>query len=193
MKIIVKTIIISIALVLITTNINANSNKNELNFEYGQFTIPQGAYIFGGILGAAFSLGHFSFENTVVTGSFNFGYNRNVNDWFGYGGLTSFEYITSDTYSVDNEGNKKPNGKFNMGVITLMPTTHFFWFRHPHFGMYSKLGAGIGLVFNDETSVIPAFQLSPVCMEFGGNKYKGIFELGVGTQGIAILGIKRIF
>lgn len=127
MKIIVKTIIISIALVLITTNINANSNKNELNFEYGQFTIPQGAYLFGGVLGVAFSLGHFSFENTVVTGSFNFGYNRNVTDWFGYGG------------------------------------------------------------------VIPAFQLSPVCMEFGGDKYKGIFEIGVGTQGIAILGIKQIF
>ena len=128
-----------------------------------------------------------------MTGSFNFEYNRNVNNWFGYGGLTSFEYITSDTYSVDSDGNKTPNGTFNMGVVTLMPTTHFFWFRHPHFGMYSKLGAGVGLVFNDETSVIPALQLSPVCMEFGGDKYKGIFELGVGTQGIATLGIKRMF
>ena len=191
MKIIFKVIILT--LILISVNINCYSQKNEFSFEYSQFTIPQGAYLFGGVLGVAFSLGHFSFENTIMTGSFNFEYNRNVNNWFGYGGLTSFEYITSDTYSVDSDGNKTPNDTFNMGVVTLMPTTHFFWFRHPHFGMYSKLGAGVGLVFNDETSVIPALQLSPVCMEFGSDKYKGIFELGVGTQGIATLGIKRMF
>ena len=171
----------------------AQSAKNEISVEYGQGTIPQGAYLFGGVMGIAFTLGNFTFDNTIMTGTLGVEYNRNVNNWFGYGGLATIEYMTSDTYTTDSEGNQVKNGTFNLGAATLMPTTHFFWFRNPHFGMYSKIGAGVGLAFGSDLSVFPAFQVSPVCMEFGGDKYKGTFEIGVGTQGIAVLGIKRMF
>ncbi len=191
MKLLTK--LLTAILILTAVNINCYSQKNEISVEYSQFTVPQGAYLFGGVMGIAFTAGHFSFENTVMTGALAVEYNRTVNNWFGYGGLTSIEYMTSDTYSTDSDGNKTKNGVFNLGAFTLMPTTHFTWFRHPHFGMYSKIGAGVGLAFSSETSVFPAFQLSPVCMEFGGDKYKGIFELGFGMQGIATLGVKRMF
>ena len=187
-----KTLLVLAAL-LITINIDAETHKNELIIQYGQFTVPQGIYLFGSVMGMAFSLGHLTMDNTIMTGTLSVEYNRNVNNWFGYGGLTSFEYMTSDTYITDSDGNRTKNGVINLGVFTLMPTAHLFWFRHPRFGMYSKLGAGVGLALNSDTSVLPSFQLSPVCMEFGGEKYKGVFELGFGTQGIAVLGIKRFF
>ena len=171
----------------------AQPPKNEISVEYGQFTIPQGAYLIGGVFGVMFSLGHFSFENTVMTGALAIEYNRNVNDWFGYGGIASVDYITSDTYTINSDGEKVMGDKFNLGAATLMPSTHFFWFRNPHFGMYSKLGAGLGVSFGSDVGFFPAFQLSPVCMEFGGDNVKGLFEIGFGVQGIAAIGIKKCF
>ncbi len=189
----IKIILAIFAMLLVGFNSYAQSSKNEISVEYGQFTLVEGGYLVGGVMGIMFSLGHFNFENTIMPGSLAVEYNRNVNSWFGYGGLASFEYVTSDTYSTDSEGNKTYGDKFNLGAATLMPTTHFFWFRNPTFGMYSKLGVGLGVAFGSDTSLFPAFQVSPVCMEFGGDKVKGLFELGVGIQGIAVLGIKRCF
>lgn len=190
----IKLFFIFLALLLIPFTGNAQPTKNEISVEYGYFTVPQAAYVFGGVFGVIFTLGNFNFDNTIMTGALGVEYNRNINSWFGYGGVATVEYMTSDTFTTDSEGNKTKNGVFKLGATTLMPSTHFFWFRNPHFGMYSKLGAGIGLTFGSEqVDVFPAFQVSPVCMEFGGDTYKGVFELGVGTQGIATLGIKKLF
>ena len=41
--------------------------------------------------------------------------------------------------------------------------------------------------------VILAGQLSPVCMDFGGDATRGYLELGFGMQGIVSLGIKKMF
>ena len=174
-------------------SVNAQPNKNEFYVEYSQFTALEGIYLVGGVMGVALTLGHFDFDNTVMPGSISMGYTRNVNHWFGYGGLVSAEYITSDTFTTDSDGNRVKNGTFNMGLATLMPTAHFTWFRQPHFGMYSKVAAGVGLSFGSDMSVIPAFQVSPVCMEFGNEDFKGVFEVGAGMQGIATLGIKKLF
>lgn len=188
----ILTVILAVILTAGTFNSQAQS-KNEFYVEYSQFTVLEGAYLTGGVMAAAFSLGHFDFGNTIMPGTFAVGYTRNVNSWFGYGGLVSAEYITSDTFTTDENGNRVKNGKFNLGLATLTPTAHFSWFRNPHFGMYSKLAAGIGLTFGSDIGIIPAFQVSPICMEFGGEEFKGVFELGIGTQGIATLGIKKIF
>lgn len=167
--------------------------KNELSVSYGQATVPQFAYMFGGIFGVVFTAGHFEFDNTVMTGTLGVEYNHWVNNWFGYGGAVFAEYMTSDTYSKDSDGNKTKNGKFNLGFASVMPTARFKWFNNPHFGMYSKLGVGLGLAFSDEWQPTLSAQVSPVCMEFGGNSWRGLVELGIGMQGIATVGVKKSF
>ena len=41
------------------------TDKNEFSITYGQITVPQAAYVLGGVFGAMFSLGHFSFESGI--------------------------------------------------------------------------------------------------------------------------------
>ena len=188
-----KKLLLFIISILVAFNATAQPQKNEIALEYGQFTLIEGAYLLGGVFGAVFSLGHFTFDNSIMTGSVAVEYDRNVNNWFSYGGLVSGELITSDAYTVDSEGNKTYNGKYDMGAATLTPIARFHWFRHPHFGMYSKIGAGLGIALSSEPSVFPSFQVSPVCMEFGGGKWKGVSEIGFGIQGIMTLGVKRCF
>ena len=167
--------------------------KNEISVSYGQATVPQFAYMFGGIFGVVFTAGHFEFDNTVMTGTLGVEYNHWANNWFGYGGAVFAEYMTSDAHSKDSDGNKTKNGKFNLGFASVMPTARFRWFNNPHFGMYSKLGVGLGLAFSDEWQPALSAQVSPVCMEFGGNSWRGLVELGVGMQGIATVGVKKSF
>ena len=167
--------------------------KNEISVSYGQFTVPQFAYIFGGIFGVVFTAGHFDFENTIVTGTLGVEYNHWVNKWFGYGGSVFGEYMTSDTYYKDSDGNKTSNGKYNFGFANIMPTVRLRWFNKTHFGMYSKIGAGLGLAFSDGCQPTFSAQISPICMEFGGETFRGFFEAGVGMQGIVTAGVKKSF
>jgi hypothetical protein len=167
--------------------------KNEFSVTYSQFTVPQFAYIFGGILGVAFTAGHFDFENPIMPGCLGVEYNHWVNNWFGYGGSVFGEYMTASTYTKDSEGNKTKNGTYDLGFASIMPTVRFRWFNNPHFGMYSKLGAGLGLAISGDFQPSFSAQISPVCMDFGGDSVRGFLELGVGMQGIASLGIKKMF
>lgn len=178
---------------VIFTNTSAQDYKNDIGFTYSTFTIPQFVYVFGGVLGAAFTLGHFTFDNTIMTGNFGVEYNRWTNNWFGWGASVFGEAMTADAYNVDSDGNRIPNGKYNMSVVSVVPMIRLRWFNHPHFGMYSKLGAGPGLVFSGEASLIPSVQISPVCMEFGGDSWRGLIEIGVGMQGIITAGVKKSF
>ena len=171
----------------------ASEPKNEFGLTYSQFTVPQFAYIFGGILGVAFTAGHFDFENPLMTGCLGVEYNHWVNNWFGYGGSLFGEYMTANTYTKDSDGNKTKNGTYDLGFASIMPTVRFRWFNNPHFGMYSKLGAGLGLAFSDDCEPTFSAQVSPVCMDFGGDSVRGFLELGVGMQGIVSLGVKKMF
>lgn len=193
MKKIITTI--SIALMLLTNAIA--QNKNDIAIEYSQFTVPQGVYLIGGVFGAAFSLGNFSFDNTIFTGALGVEYNRNVNNWFSYGGYIGAEYITSDTYTMKDDVKTYNGGHYNLGFISIMPTCRFKWFTKEKIGMYSKVGVGVGAVFDNgdgiENNIAPTFQLSPICVDFGNSTLRGVCEIGFGMQGIVTLGIKKIW
>ncbi len=190
----IKKLLLCLALVVgLSISSYSQDYKNEISVTYSQFTLPQFAYIFGGVFGIMFTAGHFDFENPIMTGTLGVEYNHWVNNWFGYGGSIFGEYMTSDTYTKDSDGNKTKNGTYNLGFASIMPTARFRWFNNPHFGMYSKIGAGLGLGFSNEVQPTFSAQLSPVCMEFGGESLRGVVELGFGMQGIATIGIKKSF
>ena len=167
--------------------------KNEFSVTYSQFTVPQFGFILGEVFGIMFTAGHVEFENPLMTGALGVEYTHWVNNWFGYGGSVFGEFMTANTITKDSNGNKTKSGSMNMGFASIMPTARFRWFNNPHFGMYSKLGAGLGLAFSDECQPTVSVQPSPVCMDFGGDSVRGFLELGVGMQGIVSLGIKKMF
>ena len=89
-----------------------DKDRNEFSVVYGQFTVPQFAYVMGEVFGVMFSLGHASFENPHMYGAAGIEYVHYTNDWFGFGGTVLCDYMTAKTVSVDKDGNKTPNGDF---------------------------------------------------------------------------------
>ena len=163
--------------------------KNDIAITYSQITLPQTAYVLGGVLGVAFTAGHFAFDNTKFIGAFSASYTRHVNNWFGYGGLMAIDHMTSDTYTM-NDGEKVYNGKYDLTFLSLMPTATFYWFNHPHLSMYSKLGFGLGFVPDD---VGFSAQLSPVGMDVGGETLRARIEMGYGMTGAITVGVSKWF
>lgn len=188
--------VVCIALSVLVTVFSYGQKKNEIILSYSQVTLPQTAYFVAGIFGVAFTAGHFAFENTRPYGALGLEYDRNVNNWFTYGAVGVVDYISSDSYNVDGDGNKTYKGKFSFGYVSLMPLAKFRWFTNPKFGMYSKIAFGAGIVPGGEEENLQvsfAGQLSPVGIQFGGGNVSGILELGYGMQGIVTLGIKKSF
>ena len=175
-----------------------DTDKNEFSITYGQITVPQAAYVLGGVFGAMFSLGHFSFENAHFVGGAGVEYVHYVNDWLGFGGAGLCDYMTATAMNVDSEGKKTPNGKFQLGVVSVMPVVKFAWLNRAHVGLYSKLAAGAGFTFTNQSEDTKdnfafAFQVTPIGMDFGGESFRGFAELGLGMQGLVNVGIRWLF
>ncbi|MBO7467187.1 MAG: hypothetical protein J6T94_05865 [Bacteroidaceae bacterium] len=171
--------------------------KNEINVTYGQFTAPQMLYVLGEVFGAAFSLGHFQADNTVFLGALGLEYFRSTNDWFAYGASLLLDYSTSDSYSVDKDGNKTLNGKYNLGWASMMPSVKFKWLRREKITLYSKLSAGPGMIFSNEGSLMDklsvSFQATPIGLAVGKGSIRGFAEIGFGMQGIVNVGVQKRF
>ena len=174
------------------------TDKNEFSITYGQITVPQAAYVLGGVFGAMFSLGHFSFENAHFIGGVGVEYVHYVNDWLGFGGTAMCDYMTATALSVASDGTKTPNGKFQLGVVSVMPVVKFAWLNRAHVGLYSKLAAGAGYTFTGDNADVKdnfmfAFQATPIGVDFGGEQFRGFVEAGLGMQGIVNAGVRWMF
>ena len=178
--------------VLLAGSLTARDRKNEWGLTYSQFTLPQAAYVIGGVFGVAFSLDNFTFENMKLPGAVSLEYTRYVNDTFGFGGSVTGDFMTADKY-IGKDENRRYDGQFSLAMVSVMPHVKACWFNNPHFGMYSKLAAGCAFQVGDAADMCFAGQLSPVCMDFGGDALRGYLELGFGMQGIVTVGIKKIF
>ena len=174
-----------------------DKDKNEFSVTYSQFTLPQFAYVTGGVLGAAFSLGHFSFENAHFIGGVGVEYVGYVNDWLGFGGAVIADYMTATAMNVASDGTKTPNGKFEMGYLSVMPVVKFAWFNRERVGLYSKLGFGAGYSFTGDSEPKDRFgfsaQVTPIGVDFGGEQFRGFVEAGIGMQGIVSGGVRWFF
>jgi hypothetical protein len=194
-----RTILLLVALSIASGAYAKNDrDRNEITITYGQITAPQFAYMFGGVLGAAFSLGHFSFDHALMFGAAGVEYVHYVNNWLGFGGMVLCDYMTADAYSVASDGTKTPDGKYNLGFASAMPVVKFAWLNREHVGLYSKLACGVGYVFADQSSD-PARnftwsgQVTPIGVDFGGMSFRGFVELGIGMQGLVSGGVRWLF
>lgn len=174
-----------------------DKDRDEISIVYGQATVPQFAYVMGEVFGAMFSLGHASFENPHMFGAVGVEYVHYVNDWLGFGGAVIADYMTATAMNVASDGTKTPNGKFEMGYLSVMPVVKFAWFNRERVGLYSKLGFGAGYSFTGDSEPKDRFgfsaQLTPIGVDFGGEQFRGFVEAGIGMQGIVSGGVRWFF
>ena len=187
-----------LALVLvIPAQAKDKDSKNEFSITYGQATIPQFAYVMGEVFGAVFTLGHATFDNAHMFGSAGLEYVHYVNGWLGFGVAAMCDYMTADAYSVDGDGNKTPNGKYDLGYVSAMPVVKFAWLNRDHVGLYSKLAVGAGYSFadgdNSSSSISWSGQITPIGVDFGGQSFRGFVEAGIGMQGVVNAGVRWLF
>lgn len=122
------------------------------------------------------------------------------------------EYVTTVGEEVSPRGYRYPvwdsrheYGKLYRHVLSFMPEATVYWFKKRHVAMYSKLAAGVR--FNIEKRVVCSkdteetrladrhfyCQVSPVCVEVGGQYWRGFVEAGFGAQGVIQYGVKHTF
>lgn len=178
--------------------------KHEVGVSYGALTNTDVISGFASIFGEMFRVMFDSDEElkSHYIGSFNAEYYYNFNKTIGLGGIVGLEYIG---YDYNNKNTGKTNFKEKDYYISIMPAFKAHWFNYPHVSMYSKIAAGVTFdcrTFKDgvektdnenETQVLPAFQISPICVEAGARHLMGFVELGYGTQGMFVFGLRGKF
>lgn len=145
-------------------------------------------------------------------------YEATLGKHFGIGACFGYDYLRmyqeTETIFPDEEL-KRPNGdtyttwdhSYDYGTLRrhiffVMPEATIYWFKRNHVSMYSKLAAGMRFVAESRTFDSARRDIrelkkkgfyghvSPVCVEFGGQKWRGFVELGYGAQGIVQYGAK---
>ncbi len=180
-KILLLTALVS--LFSISTAAAQDYGRNEISVSYGTVSHTQITNLFVELITLSFAEVDIRFTGTMTAE-----YLRYVSRGIALGGTFVYEF------------GREPQGadfKCRSHYMSLMPTAKFFWFNKEHVGMYSRLALGAtymhGVAEGDKLwKVRPAFQLSAICLEAGG-KVRGYFELGYGTQGLALAGVKVRF
>ena len=176
---------------------------NEIALNYGVGS----AQSFVNVLSSVFvaipsSIAGMKLDGIWSTGAIGVSYQRSLGKVVSVGG--TFNYIRT-ACSFQDKNDPSITAKNAMDWFTLMATARFYWFKKRVVAMYSKIGVGAAVtgssyVKHKGTEVekgdytfqwvkIPAFQLSGVCVEFGG-RFRGFVELGIGMEGILNAGIK---
>lgn len=114
----------------------------------------------------------------------------------------SFTYSKWDSDVLVRNSQTKV-GERNRNFFSVMPAFKSYWVNKNHFGLYSKVAAGIGFlqctdndyethVKKDDNGCYFMFQLSFIGVEFG-SKFRGFAEAGIGDQGFIQAGIRYKF
>ena len=137
-------------------------------------------------------------------------YYYHVNKVIGVGGYVAFNGMTRDMYFEWTENgtgtqHKDMVGKGKLRNVSLIPTVKFDWLRKKHFGLYSKAGFGMSIMYESQkgengsdtdytdTSVIPNFEATLIGAEVGSETWRGFAEYGVGEQGMLCAGLRYKF
>ena len=140
-----------------------------------------------------------TFDNERFLGPVAFEYFYHASNWLGVGGV----FVVGNSVQDVLKDNVK-DGRYIHSYYTLMPAVKFDWLRREHIGMYSKLAAGATLRREKTDSSLAEdndpktdfhfnFQVSLLGFEAGGPTTRGFVELGVGEQGIVLLGLRHKF
>ena len=189
-----KKFFVAICVALLGISVQAQEQKHEVGAFYG--------------LGSASNV--LSFITTVFSvaagdqGSFwgpvGVEYYYHVSPVVGLGAVASYACCKA-------EDDKTRKDDLTESFFTVMPSVKFDWFCKKNFGMYSALSAGVmfcSITCNDnarandpnakdENLTSLMFQLTAVGAEFGGERFRGFVEAGVGEKGLLCAGLRYKF
>lgn len=176
--------------------------KNEISTQFAYFTGQQITSVFKDAFVGLNTFGDYHFKDLYSTGLFKLQYHHAAEEKLMYG--ISVEYEWSGLELKDKDDNPIDQ-IIQDNCFSILGSGKLYLQSFSHFGMYMKFQAGIQLVTCDKkiegsqiidknsTKVRLAFQAIPLGLEFGGRTLRGFVELGVGTQGIWSIGVKKQF
>lgn len=195
-----------------------NWKSNDISLGYGYYTFTQVALTSTSLISSMLpNISNVTFTVDKIamksTGSINFEYNRRFTKVFSLGLAAAYEKGDAHIDGTGSAFGLSASGTADVSIQTLsaMLNLRLFWFNKPHVSMYSKLAGGVSFVMNPTVSstspevknemdkvfstmsVLPAVQASPVCIDFGGEALRGYVELGIGTQGSVLGGLRYRF
>lgn len=195
-----------------------NWEPNDITLGYGFATLPQLVLSSTSIVTSFLPKSDFAdLKITEIgmktTGSLNFEYNRRFSRTFSLGLALGYEKNEAHINGTGAAFGDTESGKTDVSMQSLstMLNFRFFWFNKPHVSMYTKFAGGVSFILNHKVAsdnaeveekfnsffnsvkVLPALQLSAVCVDFGGTALRGFVELGAGTQGCVVGGLRFRF
>ena len=198
-----KMLVLVVAAMMATVSVNAQNDyeqtKHEIAVSYGYLSNSQWLEAVTMSMNILEGLEPASGK---AIGPINAEYFYNATKWLGVGAIFSFGQVTThyNLAGYDEEVYTNKNTSY-----TVMPAVKFNWFRRAHFGMYSKLGAGL-LIY--DMKAIPVntadktvkqlglgfnWQATVLGLEFGGVHFRGFVEGGLGEQGVVCGGLRYRF
>lgn len=174
-----------------------DETKHEVAITLGIYSNSQIIDAFENIGGALVGA---KFENESFTGPISAEYFYHVKNWLGVGGIFAYGQNKQDAYLLGDK-----DGEIKNTYLTLMPAAKFDWLRKKHFGMYSKLAVGATLrnekydsvdsssKDDSDSEVHVNWQVSLLGIEAGSPTIRGFLELGIGEQGIILVGVRYKF
>lgn len=174
-----KLFLMVVAAMMATVSINAQDEwQNEIAVAYGAGSNTD--------IVSSIGVGMFTGKQTSYWGPVSVEYFRHFSSGFGVGAVAAVGGCKWEEHN---------NAKST--YITFMPALKYNWLVKDHFGMYSKVAAGITFAKDSGTSKNNSrsefnWQASFVGMEFGG-ALRGFVEFGLGEQGIILGGLRYKF
>lgn len=200
-----KIVIAAVAAMMAAMSVNAQGNelKNEVSVSYGTGVSQIGDGI-GNSLGAGLfdSMSGYKWTNKSRVGTIAAEYFRHMdNPRLAVGGVVTFASFGED---VVRKNDDVKVGNRTRTYISLMPAVKYYWVNKSHFGFYSKAAVGAMMMFykdkdtaagksSTSSKLYLMGQASPIGLEAGSNNVRAFLELGVGEQGIALVGLRTKF
>lgn len=130
------------------------------------------------------------YAGTMAPGGYELGYERIVGSW-ALGGQVSYTPFISYQRHKDT-GEVSVSGRTD--YVGACASAKYYYVAKPKFRFYlSMVGGALVPVGNTESGIVPAFQINPLCIRFGGQKFGGFAELGIGDLGLTRFGLEYSF
>lgn len=151
---------------------------------------------------------YYSYKNKTWSVPVSAEYFYHVNRFLSVGAIGAFNCMKQDIYLnvKDKEGNttSTKDGNLKQYNLSILPAVKFDWLRREHIGLYSKVGIGASFMMERQkendgdklysgTDVMFNFQVSAIGFEAGNLHVRGFAELGLGEQGVAVVGLRYKF
>lgn len=198
----IKCLLMAVALcAMVSVSTQAQDEmRQEVSISYGAIPNSQWINAMSNIIPALFLQ---TTDNHKHVGAINVEYYYHTSKLVGVGAIASFNHYNEDVLS-----SKELRYNRTRNYYTLMPAVKFNWLRRDHWGIYNKVALGVSMInmknedYNEngvkngqtetENEVHFNYQAS-IGVEAGANHFWGFAELGVGEQGVGVIGIRCKF